>query len=69
MFYTTISKNSNKILLYHSPKVPITISLEWNQKIIIIIMVLRFEQYGDWSIIYRNSKRMGNILMLREYGS
>ena len=31
MFYTTISKNSNKILLYHGQKVSITISLEQNQ--------------------------------------
>ena len=31
MFYTTKSKNSNKILLFHNKKVPITISQERNQ--------------------------------------
>ena len=46
MFYTTISKNSNKIMLYHSQEVPITISLERNQKRK-EKKISRFEQHGD----------------------
>ena len=44
MFYTTISKNSNKIMPYHSQEVSITISLERNKK---KKMISRFEQQGD----------------------
>ena len=45
MFYTTISKNSNKIMPYHSQEVSITISLERNKKT--KKMISRFEQQGD----------------------
>ena len=45
MFYTTISKNSNKIMPYHSQEVSITISLERNKKK--KKMISRFEQQGD----------------------
>ena len=46
MFYTTISKNSNKIMPYHSQEVSITISLERNKKKK-KKMISRFEQQGD----------------------